>query len=89
MYQLSLDGWENPAHGVLDLLADGRQVGEGIDWYCKRTRERSHSGIVEVNWTGLHKLMGRCDRSNADEDRPMRHWICLKRIRMQRLGPMS
>ena len=83
VYQLALDGWENPAHGILHLWLDGRLAGE-IDWFCKRTRERSHSITVGMPWTGVHQLTAICERSSADADRPTRHWICLKRLRMQR-----
>jgi hypothetical protein len=31
VYQLALDGWENPAHGILHLWLDGRPAGQ-IDW---------------------------------------------------------
>jgi hypothetical protein len=88
MYLLALDGWENPAHGILHLWLDGRLAGE-IDWRCKRTREHSHSLTVGVPWTGVHQLTARCERSSADADRPTRHWICLKSLRLRRLGPMS
>ena len=86
--RLTLHGWENPAHGVLDLWLDGKRLRE-VDWRAERTVERSHSIDVSVRWTGVHQLVGRCERSNADADRPTRHWVCLKRIRMQRLGPAS
>jgi hypothetical protein len=88
LFQLTLDGWENPVHGILDLWLDGKRLCE-IDWRAKRTRERSHRIDVSVRWTGVHQLVGRCERSNADADRPTRHWVCLKRVRMLRLGPLS
>ncbi len=82
LHRLTLDGWENPAHGILHLWVDGRRVA-GIDWCGVRTRERSHSITVGVPWTGVHQLTARCERSSADADRPTRHWICLKRLRME------
>ena len=88
VYQLALDGWANPAHGILHLWLNGRLVGE-MNWLHKRTRERCHSVTVVVPWTGAHQLTARCERSSADMDRPTRHWVCLKRLRMQRLGPLS
>ena len=89
VYLLTFDGWENPAHGILDLWLDGRRVGEGIDWCGERTAERSHSIIVSARWAGAHQLVGRCNRSSADEARPTRYWICLSSVRARRLGPMS
>ena len=89
VHLLTFDGWENPAHGILDLWLDGRRMGEaGIDWCGERTVESSRSIIVSVRWTGVHQLVGRCSRTSADEARPTRYWICLSRIHMQRQGPM-
>ena len=85
---LTSEGWQNPAHGILDLWLDEKRLCV-VDWRAERTVERSHSIDVSVRWTGAHQLVGRCERSSADADRPTRHWVCLKRIRMQRLGPMS
>ena len=72
VYQLVLDGWGNPAHGILQLWLYGRLAGE-IDWRCKRTREHSHSITVGMPWTGVHQLTARCERSSADTDRRARH----------------
>ena len=84
-YLVTLEGWGNPAHGVLDLFLDDRQIGI-VDWFNDHTRERSRSIAVDVRWTGPHQLVGRCDRSNADEARPTRHWICLSGVHLRRIG---
>ena len=36
-YLLTLGGWENPAHGVLDLFLDGRRIGS-VDWLTTARR---------------------------------------------------
>ena len=84
-YLMTLDGWENPAHGVLDIFLDGRCLAR-IDWFNDYTTERSRSIHFAVRWTGLHQLVGRCSQSNADEDRPTRHWICLSGVRLCRIA---
>ena len=84
-YLMTLDGWENPAHGVLDILLDGRCIAM-IDWFNDYTTERSRSIDFAVRWTGLHQLVGRCSETNADEDRPTRHWICLSGVRVRRIA---
>ena len=84
-YQVSLEGWENPAHGILDLFFDGRRFGR-IDWFNDHTRACSCSITVGVRWTGVHQLVGRCSHSNADEDRPTRHWICLSGVHLRRIA---
>ena len=80
-----LEGWGNPAHGILDLFLDGRRIGS-TDWFDDYTRERSRSIVVDVRWTGPHQLVGKCNGSNADEDRLTRHWICLSDVRLQRIA---
>ena len=80
-----LDGWENPTHGVLDIFLDGRCIAR-IDWFNDYTKERSRSIDFAVRWTGLHQLVGRCSQSNADEDRPTRHWICLSGVCLRRIA---
>ena len=84
-YLLTLDGWENPAHGVLDIFLDGRCIAR-IDWFNDYTTERSRSIDFAVRWTGLHQLVGRCSETNADEDRPTRHWVCLSGVRVRRIA---
>ena len=49
-------------------------------------RERSCSLTVDVRWSGSHVLLVRCTRSNADEDRPTRYWVCLSSIRIRRIA---
>ena len=82
-YLMTLEGWGNPAHGILDLFLDGRRIGS-VDWFDDYTRERSRSIDFDVRWTGAHQLVGRCSQSNADEDRPTRHWICLSGVHLRR-----
>ena len=84
-YLMTLDGWENPAHGVLDILWDGRCIAR-IDWVNDYTTERSRSIDFDVRWTGVHQLQGRCSLSSADEDRPTRHWICLSGVHLRRIA---
>ena len=84
-YLMTLDGWCNPAHGILDLFLDGRRIGS-VDWFNDYTTVRSRSIDFAVRWTGLHQLVGRCSETNADEDRPTRHWICLSGVRVRRIA---
>ena len=84
-YLMTLEGWDNPAHGILDLFLDGRRIGT-VDWFDDYTGERSRSIAVDVRWTGPHQLVGRCNRSNTDEDRPTRHWICLSGVHLRRIA---
>ena len=84
-YLMTLDGWENPAHGVLDIFLDGRCIAR-IDWFNDYTTERSRSIDFAVRWTGLHQLVARCSQTNADADRPTRHWICLSGVRLRRIA---
>ena len=82
---MTLEGWDNPAHGILDLFLDGRCIG-AVDWFDDYTRERNRSIDFDVRWTGLHQLVGICSSSNADEDRPTRHWICLSGVHLRRIA---
>ena len=84
-YQVSLEGWENPAHGILDLFLGGRRFGR-IDWFNDHTRGCCRSITVGVRWTGVHHLVEMCSHSNADEDRPTRHWICLSGVHLRRIA---
>ena len=84
-YLMTLDGWCNPAHGILDLFLDGRCIG-AVDWFDDYIRERSRSIDFDVRWTGLHQLVWIRSSSNADEDRPTRHWICLSGVRLHRIA---
>ena len=84
-YLMTLDGWENPAHGVLDIFLDGRCIAR-IDWFNDYTTERSRSIDFAVRWTGLHQVVGRCSQTNADAGRPTRHWICLSGVRLRRIA---
>ena len=84
-YLMTLEGWQNPAHGILDVFLDGRHSGS-MDWFNGHTRERSRSIAIDVRWSGPHQLVGRCNRSNADEARPTRHWICLSGVHLHRIG---
>ena len=84
-YLMTLEGWGNPAHGILDLFLDGRRIGS-VDWFTDYTTVRSRSIDFAVRWTGLHQLVGRCSETNADEDRPTRHWICLSGVRVRRIA---
>ena len=79
---------ENPAHGILDLSFDGNLLGS-LDWCGPRTTKRSHRIDFRVRWSGAHKLLGSCDRSSADLSRATRYWMCLKRLRMQRVGSIE
>ena len=82
---MTLEGWDNLAHGILDIFLDGRCIG-AVDWFDDCTRERSRSIDFDVRWTGVHQLVGRCSQSNADEDRPTRHWICLSDVHLRRIA---
>ena len=84
-YVLTFEGWENPAHGILDVVLDGRHS-VTVDWCSERTLERTQAITASVRWSGVHQLVGRCDRPNADEDRPTRHWICLSAVSLRRIG---
>ena len=84
-YLMTLEGWGNPAHGILDLFLDGRRIGS-VDWFDDYTRERSRSIDFDVRWTGVHQLVGRCCGSNADEVRPTRHWMCLSGLHLRRIA---
>ena len=84
-YLMTLDGWENPAHGVLDIFLDGRCIAR-IDWFNDYTTERSRSIDFAVRWTGLHQVVGRYSQTNADAGRPTRHWICLRGVRLRRIA---
>ena len=64
-YLMTLEGWGNPAHGILDLFLDGRRIGS-VDWFNDYTTVRSRSIDFAVRWTGLHQLVGRCSETNAD-----------------------
>ena len=81
-YLMTLEGWGNLAHGILDLFLDRRRIGS-VDWFDDYTRERSRSIDFDVRWAGVHQLVGRCSQSNADEDRLTRHWICLSGVHLR------
>ncbi len=85
-YLLALDGWTNPAHGIVDLFWDGLRVGRGFDWCGEETAERRHTAELFVRWTGAHRLLGQCCRSNAARDRATRFWVCLASIQLKRMG---
>ena len=87
-YALTIDGWENPAHGVLDILLDGRPAA-AFDFCGPRTVRCRHRADVSARWTGPHRLVGSCDRTSADLDRATRHWICLRRHRLHRVAPLQ
>ncbi len=81
-YSLEISGWQNPAHGILDLFVDGVRVtpDAGFDWCGPRTTEHvCRATGITVRWTGTHHVLGRTSRSNA-EPRRTRHWMCLSRI---------
>ncbi len=83
-YSLEIYGWRNPAHGVLDLYLDGVTVTEagGFDWCGPRTTEHvCRATGIAVRWTGIHRLVGRTCRSNAEPGRRTRYWMCLSRIK--------
>ena len=84
-YLMTLEGWDNPAHGILDLSLDGRRIGS-VDWFDDYTRERSRSIDLGVRWTGVHQLVGRCCGSNADEVRPTRQWMCVSSLHLRRIA---
>ena len=86
-YALTVDGWENPAHGVLDISLNGRPAA-AFDFCGPRTVRCRHRADVSVRWTGPHRLVGSCDRTSADLDRATRHWICLRRLRLHRVAPL-
>ena len=67
------------------MLLDGRRIGP-VGWFDYYTRERSRSIDLDVRWTGVHQLVGRCCGSNADEVRPTRHWICVSGLHLRRMG---
>ena len=81
-YLMTLEGWGNPAHGILDLFLDGRRIGT-VDWFDDYTRERSRAIDFDARWTGLHQLVGRRSQTNADVDGPKRHWICLSGVHLR------
>ena len=87
-YALTVDGWENPAHGVLDISLNGRPAA-AFDFCGPRTVRCRHRADVSVRWTGPHRLVGSCDRTSADLDRATRHWICLRRLRLHRVAPLQ
>ena len=87
-YALSIDAWENPAHGFLDISLDGRPAA-AFDFCGPRTVRCSHRSDVSVRWTGPHRLVGSCDRTSAGLDRATRHWICLRRLRLHRVAPVE
>ena len=82
---VDLARFSSPAHGILDLFLDGRRIGT-VDWFADYTRERSRSIVIDVRWTGVHQLVGRCCGSNADEVRPTRHWMCLSGLHLRRIA---
>ena len=79
---------ENPAQGILDLALDGNGLGS-LDWCGPRTTKRSHRIDFLVRWSGVHRLLGSCDRSSADPSRATRYWMRLKRLRVQRVGSIE
>ena len=83
-YSLEISGWRNPAHGVLDMFLDGVRVTptNGFDWCSPRTVEHVYRAAgINVSWTGVHHVLGRCSRSKAEPSRRSRYWMCLSRIR--------
>ena len=81
-YTLQLRGWKNPAHGILDLFVDNVRatLAGGLNWYAPSTIEHVFRMTVDVKWTGVHHILGRTSRSDAERHRQSRYWMCLKTI---------
>ena len=82
-YKLVCRGWLNPAHGILDLSLDGERAtpSGGFDWSGPRTVPHLFKAELDVAWSGVHRLVGRTSRTNAD--RPRRFWICLRSLSLR------
>jgi hypothetical protein len=78
-YNLELEGWLNPSHGVLSLFLDGSPLAD-FDWSSPRTQRCTHATQLHVRWTGVHCILARTDRSNAALSRKRRFWMCLRNI---------
>ena len=85
-YSLSVFGWRNPAHGILDLFCDGVRVtpASGFDWCGPHTAcHVFRTAAIHVKWTGTHHLIGTTSRTNADGRRRTRYWMCLSRLKFE------
>ena len=80
-YILSLSGWVNPFHGVLDLRLGDLQVA-AWDWRAAATHEKTFSVRLEVHNTGTHTLRGETNRSTAPLQSEGHFWMCLRELRI-------
>ena len=81
-YKLSVHGWQNPCHAILELFLDGLRVTPaGFDWSGPRTVNLvCHATGINVRFSGEHHLLGQVVRSNAQPHRRARYWMCIKKI---------
>ena len=72
-YLMTLEGWGNPAHGILDLFLDGRRIGTGSTTTRRCAVAPSSStcgGRACTNWWGDAAVptptkTGRCDTGSV------------------------
>ena len=89
MYTMIISGWCNPSHGLLDLWLCGFRITppDGLDWCGERTtKQKCRAPGIRIPWTGIHRLLARVDRSNADPLRDNGFWMCLRHISFRREG---
>jgi len=82
-YRLTVSGWRNPHHGILDIAFDEEMLSppDGLDWYMEATtRPYTFPAMVfEVRTTGTHVLRGMTDRCNPGA-LGAKYWMCLESI---------
>ena len=79
LYTVSLHGWRNPHHGILDLWLDGERL-TSLDWCGARTEKHRYQLQASVPHTGEHTLYCCTERSSADQCLRARYWMCLSRV---------
>uniref|UniRef100_A0A7S0FK16 Uncharacterized protein n=1 Tax=Pyrodinium bahamense TaxID=73915 RepID=A0A7S0FK16_9DINO len=88
-YLVSVSGWCNPYHGILDLMLDGVLVSgpEGLDWCGEQTEHRCFAPFaVEVEWTGSHRWRFTTSRKNEKSGKGF--WLCLQWLQVDPVDPV-
>lgn len=78
-YRVSVSGWRNPYHGILDLSLDGEVISgsEGLDWFGLGAAEPHTARHIDVfvPCTGAHTWLFETKRCN--ELTRNAYWMCL------------
>ena len=78
-YEAEVSAWEHSANN-----SKRPSNNQNIALYLRAAGPRPPSSIDSTCGRGAHQLGGRFSRSNANEDRPTQHWICLSGVGFRR-----